>query len=264
MNTREAVRQQLLLRAIVSRGDGLALNGWLNESAGRLQRGLAAYQANLGAAAERALASTFPTMRQLMGDESFAAMARAFVRTHPPSRGDLAWLGEALPSFIADSEALRSEPYLADVARLEWAVQQADAAADHDEPPRGLERLADSDPSQLTLRFRPGVALLVSPYPVASIWLAHRSDADDRFSAVREAFASGRGETALVWREGWRARTCALEAPDAGFTQAAFEGRDLAAALGTAGPHFAFDAWLARALRERWIVGIDTTTSLEP
>lgn len=264
MNTREAVRQQLLLRAIVSRGDGLALNGWLRESAGRLRRGLATYQANLGAAAERALAGTFPTVQQLMGGESFAAMARAFVRRHPPSRGDLAWLGEALPAFIADSDALRDEPYLADVARLEWAVQQAEAATDHDGPPQGLERLADSSASQLTLRFRPGVALLDSPYPIASIWLAHRSDEADRFATVRDAFANGRGETALVWREGWRARVCLLEAPDATFARATLAGSDLATALGVAGSHFAFDTWLMRALRERWIAGIDTTTTLEP
>jgi hypothetical protein len=64
MSSREAVRQQLLLRAIVSRGDGLALNGWVRESGARMGRGLAAYQANLGAAAERALAGTFPTVQQ--------------------------------------------------------------------------------------------------------------------------------------------------------------------------------------------------------
>jgi hypothetical protein len=260
MNAREATRQRLLLRAIVSRGDGLALNGWVRESGARMGRGLAAYQANLGAAAERALAGTFPTVRQLMGDESFAAMARDFVRRCPPARGDLAWLGESLPAFIADAEALRSEPYLADVARLEWAVQRAESAADDDGPVRGLERLAGHEPSQLAVRFRAGADLLASPWPVARIWLAHRSDASNRFDGPRAAFAAGRGDTALVWRRGWRAQVAALDAADARFTLAAFEGRDLAAALDAAGSLFAFDAWLARALREGWIAGFDLLT----
>lgn len=257
MNTREATRQQLLLRAIVSRGDGLALNGWVRESGARMGRGLAAYQANLGAAAERALAGSFPTVQQLLGEESFATMARDFVRRRRPARGDLAWLGESLPAFIADTEGLRSEPYLADVARLEWAVQRAEAAADDDGPLCGLEQLAAHEPSRLALRFRAGTGMVASPWPVAGIWLAHRSDASDRFDGLREAFAAGRGETALVWRRGWRAQVCALDASDVPFTRAAFEGRDLAAALDAAGSSFAFDAWLACALREGWIAGID-------
>lgn len=264
MNAREAMRQQLLLRAVVSRGDGLALNGWLHESTSRLQRGLAAYQANFGAAAERALASSFPTVQQLIGEESFAAMARAFVRLHPPARGDLAWLGQSLPAFLADSEALRDEPYLSDVARLEWAVQQAETAADEEGAPQGLDQLADGDPARLTVRLKPGVALVVSPFPIVSIWQAHRSDAADRFAPVQSAFASGHGETALVWREGWRAQVTVLEAADARFTIAALAGHSLAAALDAAGASFTFDSWLATALRARWIAGLFTITPQEP
>lgn len=266
MNSREATRQQLLLRAIASRGDGLALNGWVRESGARMGRGLAAYQANLGAAAERALAGTFPTVQQLLGDGSFAAMARHFVRRRPPVRGDLACFGEDLPAFLAASQTLRDEPYLADVARLEWAVQQAELAADDDREPEGLEHLASADPSRLRLYFRPGVTLVASLHPIASIWLAHRSDAPDRFAPVREAFASGRGEAALVRREGWRARVQRLDAADARFTQAALAGHDLATALDATGPEFAFDAWLVRAVRERWVAGIhlNTTPTLEP
>lgn len=257
---REALRQQMLLRAILARGEGLTMQGWVREAAPRAQRGLQAYRANLGAAAERALASAFPTVQQLMGDGSFAAMARVFVRTHPPARGDLAWLGEPLPGFIAASESLSDEPYLADVARLDWAVQRAESAADYDDAsPDGLERLADIDPAQLAMQLRPGLAVVESVHPIVSIWLAHHGhdgrDAD-RFAPVRGAFAAGRGECAVVWRDGWRARVAALAGADARFTRAVLAADNLAAALDAAGPDFAFEPWLVRALRDRWLAGI--------
>lgn len=253
---REALRQQTLLRAIAAHRDEPALQGWMRQAGPRVRRGLQAYQANLGAAAERALASSFPTVQQLVGAESFGVMARAYVRANPPACGDLARLGEHLPAFIAASESLRDEPYLADVARLDWAVQRAEGAADDDAPADGLERLADTDPARLRMRLRPGTAVVRSPHPVASIWRAHRSSGDDRYAPVRAAFAAGRGECALVWRSGWRACVAVLAAPDARVLLAALDGASLAAAVAAAGPEFSFEALLVRALREGWLAAI--------
>jgi hypothetical protein len=56
----------------------------------------------------------------------------------------------------------------------------------------------------------------------------------------------------------------ALEATEALFTSAALAGHSLAAALDAAGPSFAFDRWLATALRARWIAGLFTITPQEP
>lgn len=261
---REALRQQMLLRALRGDAGSAVLQGWLrNDTAAG--RGLAAYRANAGAAAERALAAAFPTVRQLVGEESFAALARAHWHAAPPQEGDLARFGAALPDFIADSDSLAEEPYLADVARLDWAVHEAERAADAPAAPQGLARLADGDPLRLALRLRPGTALVDSMHPVATIWLAHRSDAADRFDAVRAAFAAGGGEHALVLRRGWRAGVERLSEADAGFTRAVLDDVPLAAALHRAGAGFEFEPWLLRALRDGWLVGVaalneETTT----
>jgi hypothetical protein len=95
-----------------------------------LRRGLQAYRANAGALAERALAAAYPDRAQLLGDESFAGMARAYWHHHAPVLGDVARWGAELPAFIAAAEQLAEEPYLADVARLDWAVHMAQSAAD--------------------------------------------------------------------------------------------------------------------------------------
>jgi hypothetical protein len=95
-------------------------------------------------------------------------------------------------------------------------------------------------------------------HPVARIWHAHRSTAEDRFAGVREAFALGLGEHALVWRDGFQARVEALPAADAQFMQALREGQTLAAALDAAGAGFAFERWLPQALQRGWLTAVET------
>jgi len=259
---KEALRQQMLLRALWGDARPGVVAGWLRDGP-RVARGLAAYRANAGAAAERALAAAYPTVQQLLGEVSFAALARACWRRQPPTAGDLGLWGDALPAFMADAESLADEAYLPDVARLEWAVHVAARAADA-EPPQGLEQLASEDPATLVLCLAPGSALVDSRYPVVTIWQAHRSTAEDRFAPVRAAFEAGEGECALVARDGWRTTVCALPPAEARFTQALLAGRPLACALTAAGDGFPFEAWLISALQQRRLVAVEATVPHTP
>jgi hypothetical protein len=248
----EAGRQQGLLDALWRHKDSLP------ETAG-----LRAYRANAGAAAERALAAACPTVQQLMGEDSFAALARALWHHAPPDRGDLAQWGADLPAFLAADPALSGEPYLADVARVDLALHSAESAADAALDPATLQRLAEHPPETLRLRLAPGAALVVSPHPVATIVNAHRSAAEDRFAPVRAAFAAGQGETAFVWRRGWRGDVVVLDASEAAFVQALLAGTDLAAALDAA-PDLDFETWLGRALGDAWLAAIELTSPETP
>lgn len=252
---REALRQQTLLRALWHDARSAVVGGWLRDGP-KLARGLAAYQANAGALAERALGAAYPTVAQLVGDESFGALARAFWHAEPPQRGDIGEWGAGLAAFVAADAQLAGEPYLADVARIDWAVHAAERAADAT-PPRGLEALADGGPR--VLRLQPGTTLVSSAHPVATIWLAHRSTAADRFAPVRAAFAEGRAEHALVQRRGWRAEVRAVGAAEAGFTAALLRGDTLGAALDAAGPAFDFETWLVAALQAGAVAGLEET-----
>jgi Putative DNA-binding domain len=248
---REALRQQLLLRVLWRDADSGVLQGHARPlGAHALKAGVAAYRGNAGAVAERALAGTFATLAELVGDDAAGALARDFWHHHPPARGDLAEWGDALPGFVAASPQLADEPYLADVAQLEWLVHRASRAADAPPAAPDLQALAGADPARLRLLLAPGTALVPSRWPVAAIWLAHRQPAHDdtRFSAVREAFASQRNETALVWRDGAQVRVAAVDPADAAFVQTLLDGQPLADALDAAGADFAFDRWLAGAL----------------
>ncbi len=255
---REALRQQMLLRALWRDAPPAVVAGWLRDGA-HTTRGIQAYQANAAALAGRALEAAFPTLQALLGAESFATMARVFWHAQPPVQGDIAEWGAALPAFLADDQQLAGEPYLPDVARLEWAVHGAERAPDA-LPPQGLELLATHDPALLWLRLQPGTALVRSAHPVASIWHAHRSQAADRFAGVRAAFAAGTGEDALVLRDGWKAAVQALPADSAAFHAALLAGQPLARALDAAGPAFAFEPWLLAALQGALLAAV----TLEP
>ena len=232
---REIVRQQQLLRTLWRRGTDASLALWWRESGVRAAQGLDAYRGNAAAIAERTLAAAFPTVQQLLGDESFARLARLFWQRQPPQCGDLARYGDTLPGWIAEDAQLAAEPYLCDVARIDWAVHAIEYAADVPAAPQGLGLLAQLDPSQLVLRLRPGLAMVVSRWPVVTIWQAHRSSEADRFAPVRQAFASALAETALVARPQWRASVTAIDAATARFLAALRDGAALARALDAAG-----------------------------
>jgi hypothetical protein len=254
---KEALRQQMLLRALWGDARPGVVTGWLRDAEPRATRGLQAYGANAGALAERALKAAFPTVAQLVGDESFAGLARAFWRAEPPLQGDIAQWGAGLPAFIGAAPQLAEEPYLADVARLDCAVHCAEQSSDRLAPPTGLECLADTEPTRLRLRLLPGTALVSSAHPVSTIWHAHRSDAPDRVDPVREAFARGGGEHALVWRDGYKAQVTALPEAAGRFTQAVVDGLSLDRALDFAGADFAFEPWLLTALQQGWLATVD-------
>ena len=260
----EAERQRFLLTLLwgVPQVNGPALAG-LAGLAGRptlRDSGLAAYRCNAATLAPRALAAAYPTVAQLMGSESFAALARAHWHREAPRRGDLAWWGKHLPEAIEHDPQLAGEAYLADVARLDWAVHRAGFAADDDGPAEGLERLADTDPAQLQLRLRAGTAVINSLHPVVEIWRAHHDPqpgcepaaagtAADSFIAARRALLEGRAEAAWVTRaRSSTVQTLFLDPGGARFTESLLRECTLEDALQAAGTSFNFEAWLIRAL----------------
>lgn len=259
--SREAARQRSLMSALTSpswqRGAGEPLSGWLHP-APAAAAGLAAYRTNAAAHAERALLAAYPTVQRLLGDEAFAALARAHWHADPPLRGDLAQWGGGLAGFVADDAQLAELPYLADVCRLEWAVHQAEQAADATPAP-DLALLGRVDPDRLRVRLCADTALVESAYPVVTIWHAHRSGSDgaDAFAQARDALAARQAETALVQRDGWRASVRALPAADARFTAALLQRASLAAALRLAGSDFSFETWLIAVLQRGAVAAIE-------
>ena len=137
----------------------------------RVDRRFAVYRNNVAVSLVEALGARFPVMKRLVGDESFSAMARAFVLREPPLSPLLIHYGEAFPAFVEAFDAAQPLPYLADVARLEYARGQAYHAADAEPLPRAaFAALPASRIGSARVTLHPSVGIIASRFPVLSIW----------------------------------------------------------------------------------------------
>ena len=265
-----AQEQQGLLAALFGDADEVALWPCLQTGnrAALARRGLLAYQSNGLALAERVLGAAYPVLSQLIGEESFAPLARQVWRQQPPQRGDLACWGGGLAAFIEAAPQLADEPFLADVARVEWALHRAATAADvqPDLPSLALLSAGDGDDggegdgdkaNAATLTLGAGVFVLASPWPVVSIVNAHLGG-EPTMAQAAERLQSAVGEHALVWRQGFKPRLRSISAAEHVLLAALLAGTSLDGALQQAleaSPGFEFGAWLAESVVMGLVVG---------
>lgn len=215
-------------------------------------RRFAVHRNNVAVALTQALADTFPVVKQLVGEDFFAAMAGLYWREQPPQSPVLARWGEGFPQWLAAFAPARSLPYLPDVARLELARVAAWQAADA--TPLGenewRRRMADATTlTQSRPALHPSCRVLRSPFDVHALWAAHQQEGEwpaihiDRPCAV--LVLRDPADEVLVVR---------LDEPSAAFIEALGAGTPFAQALSGA-PGVALVATLALLLRHGAIVG---------
>jgi hypothetical protein len=225
-------------------------------------RGLITYQANASALAVRSLLSSFPVIAQLIGKQAFELLAHDFLAQQPPQRGDIAQWGGDLPVFIASISALQTEPYLSDVARVEWALHTAATAADQTADLSTFSLLTTHDPEDISLQLAPGTVLISSLYPVASILTAHLY-AQPAFEEAGQKIRDNIPEIALVWRQGLRPRVAVCGASDSVFVSQLLAGQSLLFALEATSANaslsnlapFDFNTWLTQAVQNGQLLG---------
>lgn len=202
-----ALVQQRFGEALFDQRQEAALAPFLHE--GGAAR-LALYRANLGAGWTRALADAYPVVLQLVGEEFFGGLARAYGKECPSQDPDLAGFGRHFADFLEGFAPAAPLPYLPDMARLEWAVHRACLAPDA--APAGIATLAKLAPEALeAARFtlHPSVAVLRSPWSIVPLWQAHQPGGP---ALPTQVDVPG---IALVARQGWQVRVTALDAADA-------------------------------------------------
>lgn len=262
--------QQSLLDALFPHACALApedaaaaLAAWTDNRHPQASRGLAAYRANGHALAERALGAAYPVTAAVLGEDSFAMLARALWHRMPPTRGDIARWGDTLAAFAQEDPQLAGLPWLADLARVEWALHRAATAHDVDSDAGSFALLHSHDPSGLRLRLAPGLHLVQSRWPVASIVNAHllaQPPLDEAWRRTRD----GVSETAVVWRAGPRCRVGTATEPAAALLGLLIGGADLLRALDGAcevaaggGQPFDFSAWLSASVQDGLVLGVE-------
>ncbi|MGF1560886.1 MAG: DUF2063 domain-containing protein [Geminicoccaceae bacterium] len=166
--------QQAFKRGVYE-GDAHVLDGVIRSDGVAPDERLAIYRNNTFASLIGVLEAAFPVVERLVGERFFRATARRFIEQTPPREAQLARYGGAFPAFLAQFAPAKHLGYLADVARLEWARNEAYFAADAPTlEVRLVEGLAPEALMALTLDLHASARLLSSAFAIDAIWQANQ------------------------------------------------------------------------------------------
>jgi hypothetical protein len=182
------------------------------------------YRNNFWIATEDALSGIYCVVKQLVGNPFFTLLVDHFLRSYPPRFGNMLQLGSDLPVFLCDFKLTESLPYLADIARLEWAYHQVFHAADT--RPFNTQTLAAipvKNIPQLYFELSPSSRLVHSPFPIFEIWRVNQSD----FEGDQSVDLDTGGASVLLTRPGLVVELQKLEPVDARFLQCLTSGNNL-------------------------------------
>lgn len=180
------------------------------------------YRNNTRASLTSTLMAVFPVTVQLVDERFFRYAASEFVRLLPPAEPRLVRFGADFPNFLRTFEGVSAMPFVAETARLEWAIAEAlDASA---RPALGQSTLQDGgDDTTPDLILQPSLRMIVSHWPILSIWSAHQDGG--RFEPMEGNVR--RAERLAVWRQDETVRFARLDAAQFAFRYSLKAGHGL-------------------------------------
>ena len=220
--------QRAMFHALVFRDSESAASQIVGDALSPAER-LDIYRNTFLSGLTTALRISYPAVQRLVGEEFFGGAAQCFIEAHSPKTAYLNAYGAEFADFLARFQPAASLPYLADVARLEWAVNIALHA--ENVAPLGadtLARVANVPPENLVLLPHPAIALLQLDYPATAIWRAVLSEDDSALGALD---LSGGPEWVMVERGGEGVEVIPLAESDWRFTAALCAGQTFAKAV---------------------------------
>jgi hypothetical protein len=166
-----------------------------------------------------------------VGKAFFDAAVDAFVRARPSTSGDLNMYGGDFGDFLASYPYAADLPYLAEVARLEWAIDEAQRAAKRKRTSHEvLSALAAIPPELLpsiTIGLDPSCRLVVSSLPLLHIWRVNQPD----FVGDEHVDLGEGADRLLVRRDAGTVEIDRIDPGSFAFLQALASGQTLALAL---------------------------------
>jgi hypothetical protein len=178
--------QSEMTRAILTGDDG-PICGRIEVVKARPAGRLAIYRNNTFISLTEALMTAFPVVVRLVDERFFRFLANTYIKASPPREPRLAAYGATFAKFVAGFGPCRHLAYLPDLARLEWAINEAVTQAVV--KPVSRATLASVDPDLLTLctlDLQPSLRLVASRWPLLDIWRANQGEMVQPIELVRE------------------------------------------------------------------------------
>ncbi len=148
------------------------------------EKQLSIYKSNVNGAVQKVLAQIYPACMNILGEDYFNQLCRAYRFQYPSTDPDLNNYGEYFSVFIKEQYNVHDEldgfEYLADLASLEWAwhagfYAENDTSFAFDE----LAKVATSDQDKLVFTLSDSFSLHSSIYPVLDIWRANKGNVEE-------------------------------------------------------------------------------------
>jgi Putative DNA-binding domain len=191
------------------------------------------YRNTIASGLTKTLRLSFPAVERLVGADFFDGAARRFIVENPPRAAYLDRYGGEFPDFLRDFPPAASLAYLADVARLEWAVNCAIHAPDVETLELAeLAAVAPDDQGRVSFVAHPAVRLLRADYPADDIWRAVLAGDD---GALTSLDVDAGPVHLLVERRATGVEVVRLDKPAWRFVAELCAGRSLQSALERAG-----------------------------
>ena len=119
------------------------------------------------------LAEDFAAVHAVVGHERFHRLAADYLAVHPSRHPSLRMLGRELAGFLETHPFGAEWPYLADLARFEWALLEAFDAADASPiAPERLKSLPMEEWPRVKLSLTPSLRVIELSSPVQTVWSA--------------------------------------------------------------------------------------------
>jgi hypothetical protein len=176
-----------------------------------------AYRARLA----EALDDVYPILHKILGDETYASMAKLFIEAHPSVHRSIRWYGSELADFLAAEAPFSEQPALAEIARFEWTLSEVFDASDA--VPFDRTALTDIDPGNwaaLRFRFHPSMRRLALSWNSVAIWQCMSDD-----DAPPAAEATSAPVPWLLWRQNFKNYFRSLDPAEEAALEAAIAGR---------------------------------------
>ena len=176
-----------------------------------------------------ALQNTFPVVCRLVDKRFFAYAAHEYLREHPPHSRCLVEYGADFADFLARFPPCRKLPYLADVARFEWALNIANTVRKVTSlQAETLAAIPPGEAAYVAFRLQPSLSYFASPWPIDTIWQANLEDEVPPIDLTTggASLEIRRAGEAVVWRR--------LDPGTFAFRTALADGLVLAAAMSAA------------------------------
>ncbi|MEM7443107.1 MAG: DNA-binding domain-containing protein [Pseudomonadota bacterium] len=213
--------QEAFRAGVLGESDALA-RSFIVEDEVPSDRRISIYRNNTLISLSKSLGACYPIVERLVGERFFDFVAQSYVKANPPEVPQLLAYGDGFGAFLDDFEAAQSVPYLGDVARLEWARNQALFA---DDAPvvsvANLQTVPADRYGRLRFRLHPSVRIVQSRWPVQSIWQVNQRE------DVAPVDLNQGGETVLVMRPGLKVVAHILTNGDQSFLTALSSGSPL-------------------------------------